>query len=199
MTNVHILLRASEHNWGLLGPGDWEKKEWTVYTDGSFRLTVSYRPTDLPEEDEVKVGTIRSDSFERLIELLYSPWSDQKTEACDGTAWEFRLLGDRGRIISRRKLGYIYGIEPFESIVHILGITEETAYHVPKEPLKKQRSKEQPVDYSSIVQQFDTERKPWQTERKEGQENMPEKAPMVVDYMAVSEMWKDPDSRILDE
>lgn len=62
----------------------------------------------------------------RLWAALAQDWPDEKTEACDGTAWEFKLY-ENGAITEHRDLGYIYiyGIEPFETIASVL--TEENA------------------------------------------------------------------------
>ena len=40
--------------------------------------------------------------------------------AGDGSAWEFKLYDENGTVIRHRDLGYIYGIEPYESIASLL-------------------------------------------------------------------------------
>ena len=41
-----LLLKATERNWGLIGPGDWENRTWKVNTDGTFTRKTKYRPVD---------------------------------------------------------------------------------------------------------------------------------------------------------
>ncbi len=55
----------------------------------------------------------------RLQEALAKGWPEDITDACDGTAWEFKLYKN-GAITKHRDLGYIYGIEPYETIVAVL-------------------------------------------------------------------------------
>ena len=38
-----IILKAKEHNWGLIGPGDWEKHSWKIQDDGWYEYKESYR------------------------------------------------------------------------------------------------------------------------------------------------------------
>ena len=50
---------------------------------------------------------------------MNADWPDESTDACDGTAWEFKMYRD-SELAKHRDLGYIYGIEPFESIAALL-------------------------------------------------------------------------------
>lgn len=63
-----LLLKATERNWGLTGPGVWEKRTWKIHTDGTWSLKTAYRPLDggelLPEQTE------EGAFFEEQIELL---------------------------------------------------------------------------------------------------------------------------------
>ena len=36
-----MLLKATERNWGLIGPGTWEKRTWKINSDGTYTLTMS--------------------------------------------------------------------------------------------------------------------------------------------------------------
>ena len=54
---------------------------------------------------------------------MYSRWSDKTTDACDGTAWEFKMYKN-GTLVRHRELGYIYDIEPYEKMAAILTGTE---------------------------------------------------------------------------
>ncbi len=122
-----ILLKATERNWGLIGPGDWDKHSWKINDDGWYQYKETYRTGDsdafpaIPEM--VTEGTLSYDQMNRLKAALAQEWSDEKTDASDGVAWEFKLYDENGEIAKHRDLGYIYGIEPFETITAVL--TEE--------------------------------------------------------------------------
>ncbi len=119
-----LLLKATEENWGLIGPGDWEKHSWKISDDGWYQYKETYRSgagNDLPEIPEViEEDTLSDAQLARLKAFLNQPWSMETTDACDGTAWEFKLYDGTGKVIKHRNLGYIYGIELFESIVALL-------------------------------------------------------------------------------
>ena len=120
-----IILKAKEHNWGLIGPGDWEKHSWKIQDDGWYEYKEAYRSGngDIEEIPTVtEEGVLSSSQLSQLKDLLAAEWTDEKTDACDGAAWEFKMY-ENGEIKKHRDLGYIYGIEPFESIVKLL--TEE--------------------------------------------------------------------------
>ena len=119
-----ILLKATERNWGLIGPGDWDKHSWKINDDGWYQYKETYRTGDpdafpaIPEM--VTEGTLSDDQMNRLKAALAQEWSDEKTDASDGVAWEFKLYDENGEIVKHRELGYIYGIEPFETIASVL-------------------------------------------------------------------------------
>ena len=117
-----LLLKAVESNWGMIGPGSWEKRSWKINTDGTYRLKTTYRPVD-PEDAEVSTtveeGELSSEQLDILRECIDAYWNDEKADACDGSAWEFKLY-ENDAVIRHRELGYIYGIEPFESITALL-------------------------------------------------------------------------------
>ncbi len=121
-----LILKAKEHNWGLIGPGSWERRSWKINDDGWYEYKESYRSgsdDELPEiPTVVEERVLSSLQLSRLKELLEQPWSEEKTDACDGAAWEFKMY-QNDELTKHRDLGYIYGIEPFESIVKLL--TEE--------------------------------------------------------------------------
>ena len=121
-----LILKAKEHNRGLIAPGTWERRSWKINDDGWYEYKESYRSgadDDIPEiPTVVEEDTLSSSQLTRLKEMLDQPWSEEKTDADDEVAWEFKMYED-GEIKKHRDLGYIYGIEPFVSIVKLL--TEE--------------------------------------------------------------------------
>jgi len=117
-----LLLKATERNWGLIGPGDWDKRSWKVNDDGWYQYKETYRSgsPDIPEIPTVtEEGVLSGEQLNALKELLAADWSEETTDACDGTAWEFKLYQD-DTVIRHRDLGYIDGIEPYETIASIL-------------------------------------------------------------------------------
>jgi len=117
-----LILKAKEHNWGLIAPGTWERRSWKINDDGWYEYKESYRSgtdDDVPEiPTVVEEDTLSSSQLTRLKEMLDQPWSEEKTDADDEVAWEFKMYED-GEIKKHRDLGYIYGIEPFVSIVKL--------------------------------------------------------------------------------
>ena len=117
-----LILKATERNWGLVGPGDWEKKSWKIEDNGWYQYTTSFRSgtSDLPEIPAVtEEGQLSAAQFQKLKECMNSEWSEEAADACDGTAWEFKMY-DGDAIIRHRELGYIYGIEPYEGMAEVL-------------------------------------------------------------------------------
>ena len=122
-----LLLKAIERNWGLVGPGDWDKRSWKIHTNGWYEYKESYRSgsPDIPEiPDLVEEGALSTEQMNKLQDVLKQAWSDEVTEASDGNAWEFKLY-EQDSVIKHRDLGSIDGIEPYESIASIVQGTKE--------------------------------------------------------------------------
>ena len=116
-----LLLKATERNWGLIGPGDWEKRTWKINTDGTYQRKTTYRPVD-PEDlvlEETEEGALYDEQLEILNECIEEYWTNETADAADGNAWEFKLYRD-GTVVRQRELGYIDGIEPYVSIAAML-------------------------------------------------------------------------------
>ena len=116
-----LLLKATEKNWGLMGPGSWEKKTWKIHTDGTYTVKTTYRP-EKPEDlnlEEVQEGAFFEEQMDQLREFINMYWTFEKTDACDGTAWEFKLY-DQDAVVRHRDLGYIDGIQPYAGIAALL-------------------------------------------------------------------------------
>lgn len=117
-----LILKATERNWGLIGPGDYEKKRWKIDENGWYQQTTSFRSgsPDLPEIPEVTTeGQLDAVQFQKLKEYMDSEWSDETTNADDGEAWEFKMYKD-GAVVKHRKPGYIYGIAPYQGMADLL-------------------------------------------------------------------------------
>ena len=121
-----LLLKATERNWGLVGPGDREKRTWKVNTDGTYLRKTTYHPVD-PEDlvlEETEEGALYEEQLEALQECIGEYWNEEKADSGDGSAWEFKLYDDQGTVIRHRELGYIDGIEPFQSMAALLTAEE---------------------------------------------------------------------------
>ncbi len=117
-----IILKATERNWGLIGPGDWDKRSWKIQDDGWYQYSETFRSgdPDIPEIPTVTTeGSLTEVQFEQLQQYMNADWPNESTDACDGTAWEFKMYRDSA-LVKHRDPGYIYGTEPFESIAALL-------------------------------------------------------------------------------
>ena len=118
-----ILLKATERNWGLIAPGDWDKHSWKINEDGWCQYKETYRSMgadDLPDiPDVVEEYALSDEQMRKLKAALDQEWPGEVAEASDGTAWEFKLY-ENGAIAKHRDLGYIDGIAPYEAIAAVL-------------------------------------------------------------------------------
>ncbi len=131
----HLILRAKEHNWGLIGPGSWYTVLWSIYSDGSYCIRSEF----LPEADSlidgfqghmpkkgIKTtrGVMDGPAFQQLTGLMdREPWRDPDIEchACDGVAWIIKQFDAEGKVLkSSGDLDYIYGHQTLEEIVECL-------------------------------------------------------------------------------
>lgn len=128
MSEKVILLKASNENWSMMGPGSWTGTEWFVFTDRSYKAVLSYIPDRFNDYDftkrEVKevVGTFSEADYSLLCAILDEEWLDPSinSDACDGEAWQIKTLYPSGRTKKTSgKLGYIY-FQPIERLVGIL-------------------------------------------------------------------------------
>jgi len=127
-----LLLKAVEHNWDMIGPGEWYKVTWRIYYDGSYEIFSTFNPPDEAYEKENRPkpvrrktsGTMEEAEFSKFREAMKrEPWRDPSliVDACDGEAWEIESYNKDGSIDkSSGKLGYIYGHSVLETIVSLL-------------------------------------------------------------------------------
>ena len=123
-----LLLKATERNRGLIGPGEWEKRTWKVNTDGTYQRKTTYRAVDAedPMLEETAKGAFYEEQMDVLTECIDEYWNNDTADACEGSAWEFKLYDEQGTVVRHREEGYIEGIEPYESIAALL--TEDEPY-----------------------------------------------------------------------
>ena len=129
-------LKAVEHNWGLMGPGDWSEIKWHIFYDGSYEVISTFRPSSEDYDDAWKrneqpkpvkkktTGKLADDVISKLREAIKcEPWRDPSLDvhACDGVAWEIESYRKDGSVENTSgKLDYIYGHRVLETIVSLL-------------------------------------------------------------------------------
>ena len=126
---IAIMIKLSSITWneGFAILNSAEKIKWKIEDTGWYQYTKTYRSGDdgIAEIPRLTVeGQLSSGQMETLSDLLRQEWNSDRTDACDGTAWEFKLY-DHDTVIKHRPLDYIYDIEPYESLAALLQETEE--------------------------------------------------------------------------
>ena len=70
---------------------------------------------------EVTKGILEPEEFDRILKSLDGSLEELiKVHCCDGTAWEFRIYDEKGRLVHYRPLGYIDEKGPYGPIVKVL-------------------------------------------------------------------------------
>ena len=119
----HLLLRATEHNWGLISPGDWETVGWDIFSDRSYFMNIRFVSEPGFPASKSFCGKMRETAFIKLRLLLGMRWLDPKIECggCDGSAWEFRAYRPDGRLLkSTGGARYVYGQKNIEAMIALL-------------------------------------------------------------------------------
>lgn len=123
------LLKAVEHNWDLIGPGDWVKVKWLIFSDGFYEVVSIFNPSfydiEIPRPVKKKTsGQMGVWAFSKLRKALKrKPWRNPSLEVCtfDGVAWKMKSYREDGSIDKTSgKLDYIYGHKNLERIVRLL-------------------------------------------------------------------------------
>ena len=139
MDDNYLVLIATEENWGLIGPGDWTKVVWNIFSDGYYEKIVYFYPTDYDDEflkkhhirkkQKKNTGRMKLKSIKKLCkELSREPWRDPTIEidACDGVAWQIESYNEDGSIDKTSgDVDYIYGHIILENIVSLLPDDED--------------------------------------------------------------------------
>lgn len=123
-----LVLKAEVHNWGLMGPGDWNHVDWFVFSDRTYKKTCYCNPTignhDDTSPSSLNAGKISQKAFDRLLKCLDTdPWRDSEILCCgcDGVAWQIEQYDAAGTVVrTSGEPGYIYGNHVLESIVSLL-------------------------------------------------------------------------------
>lgn len=113
----NLVLEVNESNWSMMISGDIENTNWKIYDDLTVEVTKKYIGTT---KDVVKNYTINMEDYMRLIDSVdIAKSEDKKVNAIDGTVWNITEY-DKGNIIWKRELGYIYGIKSLEDMSNML-------------------------------------------------------------------------------
>ena len=132
----YLMLRAEIHNWGLMGPGDWSRTVWKVYSDMAYEITVAFRPDIYERRDDISEicdkpinGRMSSASFQKLKKALdKKQWRHlkERIRAFDGEAWKIDYYSPSGEVLNTSgELGYIYGEKHLEQLVRLLPLPDE--------------------------------------------------------------------------
>lgn len=117
-----LLMKAIEHNWDEMGPGDWKSTEWLIFSDGSYEMVSKFNTYE--ETGNKTVGQMNKKVFDKLLKMLKrNEWRDPSLNVfvCDGVAWEIELYREEGSIEKTSgELGYIDGHRVLETIVSLL-------------------------------------------------------------------------------
>lgn len=111
-----ISLIVQHQCWAMLGPGNWDKTIWKIYTD----KTMEVLSRNWDEEFKRTRKTISDSEYEKILSLLAEgAKKDKKIEALDGTGWRYERF-ESGKLVYTREYGHIYTIKPFEVLGHFL-------------------------------------------------------------------------------
>ena len=139
MKEKTLILKAEQHNWGLISNGDWEKVIWYIYSDRSYDMKSFSVPTRESVQDLYannpqatgnltdfyqKTGKMTQTVFDRLTKAMETePWRNPSIgiAACDGVAWQIEQYSPDGSVKrSSGELDYIYGHQVLEAIAYSL-------------------------------------------------------------------------------
>ena len=111
-----LILKIVDNDWGLKTIYTWSTKTWCIYSD----LSVDYEVRNGEDKTKSYSHNINEEELKQIIKNidLAKPYN-REVQACDGEAWEF-VQYENDNIVWERKLGYIYGIEPLETICDML-------------------------------------------------------------------------------
>ena len=112
-----LVFEITHVNYSLMGPGTWDNINYKIYNDFSVEKLTSYYNSD---DSEIKSLTINEDDYKSLLDLMeVINRQYEHVEALDGDAWKF-VYYKNNVVYKKRKIGYIYGIEPLEKIQTII-------------------------------------------------------------------------------
>mgnify|MGYP003397151045 CR=1 FL=1 len=103
-------------DWGLTiqSPDVWQSTVYEVSDYGGLRMIINYG------KQVVKTTVImEDDEFQEIKDILSGGLTDEEVFACYGDAWSFTTYGEHGRVVQKKPMGYIYGIQSLECIAEI--------------------------------------------------------------------------------
>lgn len=95
-----VLLVLEQQNRGEMYIGDWEKREWKVFSDGSYILETTFSQVN----DKHRVtSSFNKYKFLLLKQLLKLDWDKhvRDSDGDDGEAWKMQMLNKAGEIIKK--------------------------------------------------------------------------------------------------
>lgn len=116
INSKNIIFKIENQDCGLKTIYAWNTKTWCIYDD----LKVYYEIRNGENKTKSYSHNINEEDLKQIIKNIELAKSDNReVQACDGEVWKFTQF-ENGNIVWKRKLGYIYGIEPLETIYDIL-------------------------------------------------------------------------------
>ncbi len=145
----YLLLTAKEYRtwFDTCEDWEWETISWRIYSDGSYRITVTHRPGntfDFNSECGSKrkrlrrrSGMLSPERFDMLCDQLkVKGWGepDRNDMVCDGSMWEIKHYNPGGLLIeSSGGINFISGEgRPLDIIVECLPEPDESLFAVKK-------------------------------------------------------------------
>ena len=111
-----LIFKIEDNDWGLKTIYTWSTKTWCIYSD----LSVDYEIRNGEGKIKSYSHNITDEDLKQILQNIELAKSDNReVQACDGEAWEF-IQYENDNVVWQRKLGYIYGIEPLETICDML-------------------------------------------------------------------------------
>ena len=111
-----LILKIVDNDWGLKTIYTWSTKTWYIYSD----LSVDYEVRNGEAKTKSYSHDINEEELNQIIKNINLAKSDNcEVQAFDGETWKF-VQYENDNIVWERKLGYIYGIEPLETICDML-------------------------------------------------------------------------------
>lgn len=111
-----LIMKIENQNWGQHLISEWSTKIWYLFND----LSIDYEVINGQKKSKMYSHNINDEKLKEIINNLdLAKLDNQFIDACDGEAWEFTQY-ENDKVIWKRDLGYIYGIEPLEKISYIL-------------------------------------------------------------------------------
>lgn len=96
-----VLLRAVQHNGGVVHEGQWVSVEWRIYVSGNYNTTIRYDAGNSEYVEKDVSGTMPKLRFSKLRRVMEQvrPESLPTSIVLDGDMWQFLAYTDSGEVL----------------------------------------------------------------------------------------------------